>query len=275
MKNPFISLKLQILSVALLLVTTGSSLAVDILYIGRDVSANTGDTQVINHLEGRYGSGSVSYIRDIDSLSSDGDGRDLIVVSESVSSVNVGDKFKGATAGIVTTEVFILDDMALTSNSFTGLITPDDVNFTFSGSGPVQTQAGLSGTVAIWDSIPAQISGVQTSAILSPGAVVEASTSSGVTTYYSLLSFEAGTLDIDSNLIAGRRVFYAPDRQTLLSPGTNTSISGFTTEGLALFDASTDWALGIAIIPEPSTYMLFLMMVAAFTTIWVKRKCRR
>lgn len=251
------------------MLATYQSFAVDILYVGATNTANLGDVEVINHLESRYGIGSVTYVEDGSSVSSDGDGRDLIFISESVSSGQVTNKFQNATAGIVTMEVFVVDDLGLSSNDFTGNIVHDDADFTFSGNGPVQALAGLTGTSAIWNSAPVRGAGVNTTATLAAGAVIEADFSAGGTTYYSLLSFEAGSLDINSNNIAGRRVFLSPDATTFSSGGTSTSISGYTVDGLALLDASADWAL--ATIPEPSTYAL-LVVLPVLLGLGIKRR---
>ena len=168
---------------------------------------------------------------DMEVTANDAVGMDLIVVSESVISGNVGNIFKQTAVPVLLLEAFLLDDLGMVATT-PGVETTDQTQFDVTGTGPLAL--GLSGAVTVSSSPVVTTFGI-------PLASADvAATSLSNSARGRLFSYETGAALTDINAPA-RRVFMA----------LSQSATGlWTADAQDFFDASVRWLLGETIIDK-------------------------
>lgn len=164
------------------------------------------------------------------STTEDANGKVLIVVSSTVTSADVGDKFRNVAVPVLSWENALQDNF---------LFTTDDAAAHGTTTGQTQLEitdpthpiaSGLSGVVTIADA-PVELSW----GMPAPAAKRVATLTDG-TGHVGLYTYNTGDLLIDgTSHAAARRVHF---------PGTDISFSSLNANGLKLFDNAINWALG-------------------------------
>ncbi len=223
--------------------------AVSILLHGDTASTPNDDQAIEDHLNARYGAGSVNYMAATSAAldGSSANGFDLIVISESVSSSDIRSKYEDTTVPLINWENAIPDD--------------GDGEFQMSeGKGTVleQTQIVISETVeAPFLPLTAGLSGTVT--IFSAGATIQVgkgelglgvaqiATSVDDDSFSTLFAVDVGGALLGDGLApepatspetaASRRVMF---------PLWRAGFSDLNDNGIKLFNASIDWLLDIS-----------------------------
>jgi hypothetical protein len=199
------------------------------LFVVGNTTLSAGDTAIRNRLQ------SLGFAVTIKSgpavVTEDGLPTDLIFVSSTVASGDVGGKFTYIPVPVITCEGWILDDMAMTN-----YVAGSDYGNTAS-----QTQLALD--VGSSDLMSGGLSGTQ--ALTSSGktynwgrpyaSAVRVAHLTSDTTKSSIFRYETGALMSDNIMAQSRRVGF------FLWDDTATAL---TTNGWKLFDASVKWAAG-------------------------------
>ncbi len=165
------------------------------------------------------------------SVSTDANGKGLVVISSSINSGDVGTKFTNSTTPVVTWESYILDDM-----KFTGLTAQTDFGQNSSYSNLVinnpshPLSAGLSGTVQVLTAANWIRWGATSNA-----AAIKANSVAGQSTWVGTLGYEKNAAMQGGFLAPARRV------SLFLDDLTPTLL---TANGMKLFDAAIEWAIG-------------------------------
>ena len=200
----------------------------EVLLVVRDLALIRGDQAVKNHLEAQgY---IVSVTTNASALPSDALGKDLVVVTSTGSSAELGSTFRDVAVGVIVWEGYIFDDM-----DFTGPTGGDDYGFNYD---QVQVEiledthpiaSGLTGVVTVVDdgegffiwarpnSNAAHIAGFASD----PSKV-------------AVFAYDQGAVMHDG--------FAAPHRRVGMFLGDYTA-SHFTSQGWQLFDNAVLWAL--------------------------------
>ncbi|HOX02491.1 MAG TPA: Ig-like domain-containing protein [Candidatus Paceibacterota bacterium] len=167
---------------------------------------------------------------------------DLIIVSESISSGNVGNAFRDLAKPVIANESFIFDDMALT-----GTVTTNDFGiFTYIG---LQTNitiidaahplaAGLSGDVPVYVTPTSGCYGRTVGA----GAILVA-TMVDHPEHYTLFAYDAGAQMVG---------MAAPARRVGMFVFSAGTVVPYTPNVYALLEAAVNWAVGREPIPAPA-----------------------
>ncbi|MDQ3403383.1 MAG: beta-N-acetylglucosaminidase domain-containing protein [Actinomycetota bacterium] len=164
-------------------------------------------------------------------LTSAGDavGKALVVVSSTVASGNVADKFRDAAVPVLVWEAFVFDDMAMATASGEEFRLRT-AHFT---APPTPLSAGLSGTVEIY-----RQEGRVRWAVPAPTAIV-AATMPDDPTRATLFGYERGAA-----LVGG---LPAPARRVGMYLGDEGLLSGLVSEAtVRVFDTAVRWSLGAA-----------------------------
>ena len=160
---------------------------------------------------------------DNDSRSSDADGQDLILISETVVSSRVGRKFTDVAVPVITAEAYLFDDLGLTGRRTRTDFGIDrrQIDLTLTAAHPLA--GGLSGEVTIYTR-PEEVSWGR------PGesAIVAAEDSQGRA---AIFGYDAGAALASGGTAAARRVALPLWGQ-------------LTDDGLALLEAAVLWATG-------------------------------
>lgn len=168
------------------------------------------------------------------SATSDASGRDLVFVSESVTSSSVGGKFASVDAPVINAEPALMDDFGFVTGAYDsvmGTVAGQNGLTIINSSSPLA--AGLSGTVNV-------VSSPSTFVWAVPGGSAEVvARLSGSTTRAGIFAYEKGAA-MAAGVAAARRVGF------FLHGGTSTTLSA---SGWSLFDAAVTWCLGSA--PPP------------------------
>ncbi|MCB9155195.1 MAG: PQQ-dependent sugar dehydrogenase [Caldilineae bacterium] len=185
------------------------------------------DLAVVNHLRGL---GYTVTVQDDNFVqTSDANGRQLVIISSSVTSTNIGFKFTSAPVAVITWEDSLYDELRMTLDGATGhgIQTAQQVVTVAGGQHPLT--AGLSGPITASD--PA--------AIFSWGAptasAIQAATLSGDNTKAAIFGYDTG---------AAMTTLNAPARRVGFLIGT----ANFTGNGWSLFDAAVNWALECGVV---------------------------
>jgi hypothetical protein len=223
--------------------TTSSPIAIvvgnppeDVLFVNATGGPNAADLAVMAHLRNDLGM-NVTNIADNLSATSDALGKTLIVISSSVSSGNVGDKFRLVSVPVLNWENALEDNFLLTADAGGHGSTTGQTNIQILDASQSMA-AGLSGVVTIADT-PAEFSwGVPVAGSINIAALTDGS---GNVTIYGV---DKGTLLIDGvTTNAARRVHF------LIGDATYTALNA---SGKALFDAAVGWALNKTLgLPQP------------------------
>lgn len=165
---------------------------------------------------------------------SDAAGADLIIISESVFSVNVGDVFRNVATPLLTWEAFLYDDLGMAGpveEVDYGEVTDQTSLFMVNDLHPLG--AGLSGLVQT-HSEPKRFQWGRPAA-----NAIHIATLENEPTKTAIFAYDAGTQMLDSSAPATRIGMH--------------SVSAFTADGWSLFDAATTWALACGVVnPAPT-----------------------
>ena len=195
----------------------------NVLFVVGNTSLNSGDQAVKDRLENSLGY-VVTVADDNGIQASAANGQDLILISSTVSSNNVGATFVNSTLPVVNYENGLYDDFGMVGGSH-GTVNVDDIDI-IDSSHPMA--AGLSGTVQLYTSSQNVQFGEPSSA-----NAIEIAEKAG--TYHGLF------FGYDQGVSMPGMV--APARRVGIGLG-NGSATALTADGWALFDAAFAWALG-------------------------------
>jgi hypothetical protein len=200
----------------------------DALLVVGNVTLNDGDTAVKSMLEAM--SYTVTVVDDSASTTGDATGMDLVVISSTVNSNSVTDKFRDVTVPVINWEQAVQDDMEM--------VDPAD--------------SGARGTVNSQTQV----------AIVDSGHAMAAGLSGNVTVYTSSQKMSWGKPNANAETIAvltgdaTRVVIYGYDTGASMYSGLtapaprvhlfleNSGAAYLTADGVALFEAAVDWAVG-------------------------------
>lgn len=155
-------------------------------------------------------------------------GNALVVISQSVSSANIGTAYRNLTTPVLVLKTSLYDEMSMTgaTASDQGSVTASSIDIT---NGSHLLAAGLTGTVAVTSAATTLGWGLPTT-----GAARVAS-AAGDTTKFTVFGYEKGQARIDATAAPARRVgLFMYDTVPPLA----------TTSGWQLFDAAATWAAG-------------------------------
>jgi DNA-binding protein YbaB len=160
------------------------------------------------------------------SVAADGNGRTLIVISETVEPADVGSKFTGAKVPLIVCEPASLKDLKMTD------VTQGTHYDSIFGQTKLQIStthplaAGLSGTITVTSAASKFIWGNPATSARKVGAIF------GSTTRWGIFAYDTGDTMVGMNAPARRIGFFA---------GRDTAGS-FTADGWRLFDAAVRWS---------------------------------
>ena len=212
----------------------------DTLIVVGAVPVSTGDAATISQLQSL--GLTVTVIKDSASTAASANGKDLVVISDSVAPGKVSNKFNQVPVPVLAFEPWVYDNLGMTG-------TVAQTDFGRSGN---QTQlrivgthpltAGLSGIVTVGNA-PASLSWGK------PGAAaVVAATLKGNSTRATIFAYEAGALLANGTAAAARRVAVHP----------NTGATDvWNANGRTLFDAAVQWARDGSITPPLEAVRIF------------------
>ncbi len=176
------------------------------------------------------------------SVTADAAGKALVVISSTVASGDVGDKFRQSTVGVAKWEAALQDNFDETDRA-------NDADGTTRGTTATQAQlkivkadhplaAGLPlGLVSFSNGQDASWG------VVGKGATVIA-TIADDPTHAAIYAYDTGATLFDSTKSPGRRVHFS---------GGDNSFAGLTADGLKLFDAAIRWAGNISATPAPDS----------------------
>ncbi|MDX2021168.1 MAG: M4 family metallopeptidase [Deltaproteobacteria bacterium] len=168
------------------------------------------------------------------SAASDANGKQLVFISESVSSGSVGTKFTSVAVPVVTTEPALFDDLGLVAGAWDvvmGATASQTAVQIVDASSPLA--AGLTGTPSVASAATTVVWGVPNGNAKVVARVVGSATRAAIFAYEAGVPMAAGTAP-------ARRVAFFANSTT---PGL------LNTAGWSLFDAAINWALGTASPP--------------------------
>jgi hypothetical protein len=171
------------------------------------------------------------------SKTTDADGKQLVLISATVSSGDVGTKFRASAVPVLSWEQAVQDDFLMTGNTDTvdrGTITAQtDINIVNA------THPLAGGLTAGTHTVTSSAMDVGFGAPNSNAVVV--ATVAGDATKAVIYGYDTGAKLVDGTTLApARRVMFFP---------SNDSFAAFTPDALKLFDAAVQWASGIG--PKP------------------------
>jgi len=200
------------------------------LFVVDDAGLDTGDTEALRWLEQGLGFG-VTVMDEVTVQGTDAAGMDLVVVSSTVDSGNVTNKFTDVTAPVVTWESYIFDDLKLTGptagTDYGGTADQTAVDILDSAH---RAAGGLAGTVTVFVGAENMRWGV-----LANGGVAIASLP-GSPSQATVFTFETGAELIDATTAPARRVGLFMD---------NSGPTSVTPDGVRLVLSSICWAAGL------------------------------
>jgi hypothetical protein len=169
----------------------------------------------------------VTNIADTDAVASDGDGFDIVVISETAQSTDIAGTFVDSLAPVVCLEGLVWDDMQMSDEPQTS--TSDDVAI-LDDMSPLA--GGLSGTIDVMDG-----PGRGLFFTTPPAAAQLVASVAGDATQIAYFAFDEGDAMLGAALAPARRVGLGYDRDQV--GGNSVTI---TAEGLVLFEAAVLWA---------------------------------
>jgi glucose/arabinose dehydrogenase len=206
----------------------------DALLVVKDAGVlGAGDGAVKARLEAL---GYVVTVRSETATASDAAGKELVLISSTVSAAAVHSKFRDVAVPVIVWEASIFDDMGLTGPT-SGTDFGEQTNRTSLGIGAPShpLAAGLTGTRTV-------VSSPQTFKWGRPAAAaVQAANLGGDGTRATIFGYEAG---------AAMRTGTAPERRVGFFMH-DLSANALTTDGWKLFEAAVSWADGIGLPPPP------------------------
>ncbi len=197
-------------------------------------NANTPDLAISNRLE--QGGYTVQMVADTQSISADVNGKGLVLVSSTVTSGNVGTKFRDVAVPVINWEHFLEDDFGFTGNTDAERFTVgSQTNLNIVNAGH-PLAAGLSG-IQLVATAPSTFSWGEP--VGSPVIIARLTDGSS---HPCLYAYEAGAA-LNSGTAAARRIHLFLNNETFAALNTN---------GLKLFDAAVSWATGQTPPPLPA-----------------------
>jgi len=199
--------------------------ATEIIFVADSVSVGNADRLLVDTLEQK---GYLVSIADDDGISATvAEGKDLVLISKSVSSLQVGDTFQGVETPVMVWKPTLYDDLGLTG-SLNGEDYGTSANQTaidiISSNHPAS--AGMTGTVTTYSAPKKLVWGI-------PGAeAIAIATVPDNPELATIFAYEAGATLAGGTAAPDRRVGFFLDN-------TNT----MTDNALALFEATVDWVL--------------------------------
>lgn len=223
-----------------------------LLVVGVATPLGAGDLAVKNRLEGTIGA-TVTVVDDNNVVTADAAGKDLVIVSATVSPTKVGSKFRDVTVPVLTWEVELFDDMKMTGAAWgTDYGSRKFVNSTLIANTSHPMAGGLSGTQVVFST---SATAYWANPAASAAKVARIPGAAG-SEHWMAWGYETGAAMVGQNAPARRVGFFL----------NNTSATLLTTEGWALFDAAYGWAVNCSpnqqrpaatdraqIAPPPST----------------------
>jgi len=195
----------------------------DVLFVVGSVSLNSGDTAVYNQLLSLgY---TVTVVDDSASTTSDSIGKVLALISSTVGSSNVNNKFRNVTVPVMLWEQALQDDMRMVSGSNRGTDSNESkINIVNSGH---PLAAGLSsGLTTVVTSNRTFSYGIPN------GNAIGIATIDNNSSRYVIYGYDAGAGMYNGlNAPARRLMFFLED----------TTAANLNTDGWALFDAAINW----------------------------------
>jgi hypothetical protein len=245
--------------IRIIAVVAGSMIATaaanPVLYVVADPQAlSAGDTAVLGRLNNL--GHTVTLVDDNLSQTSDAVGKDLVIVSSTVTSGNVLAKYRNVTIPVISYESAIFDDMLMTTDVDTvtrGTVASQTDLFVTALNHPITL--GIGTGVRTVTTAPETF----TFGVPAPSADILA-TVAGDQTKATIFVYEPNDLLIDGTTpAAGRRIgfFLQDNTASVLNP-----------TGAQLFDRAVSYAIAV---PEPSSIVLLAMTGAG----WVATRCRR
>lgn len=196
----------------------------DVLFVAGSPNLSTSDQVIQNQFELL---GYTVTVQD-DDLSSDSDAidKELVFISESVSSSKVTNKFANIAIPVISAEAYVFDDMGLTGaikNSDYGALTEQTKLIVDSTNSDLTTE--LSGEITVFD-VPSKISwGISNNTALSIATLANTSNQAGI------FAYDEGTTLVNGDIAAARRVGFF----------IGSNAQNVTADGWALFASTVDW----------------------------------
>ena len=224
----------SLLSISLVVLISGISVCFagpgggDVLFI---VNTGTGEPEGDNALATLLqGAGHlVTVLNADDSTPEDANGRDLIVISSTVSSTAVGTKFTDSAVPVMLWEQSLFDDLGMSPG---GSFTVDSDAFDILDSSHPMA-AGKSGTVTISSVIDTIRYGDRPN---TGPDVIEVATIAGNSDQLAIWGYDTGGM-----MMTGT----APARRIGFALGNSVASANLTQDGEDLFLAAVDWAMGV------------------------------
>lgn len=197
----------------------------DTLFVAGAVPVSSGDAAAISQLQSL--GLTVTVVKDSASTTASANGKDLVVISDSVAPGKISNKFNQVPVPVLTFEPWVYDNLGMT-----GTVARTDY-----GRSGNQTQMRMVGTHALTAGLSGVVTIGNAAASLSwgkPGAAaVVAATLKGNSTRATIFAYEAGSLLANGTA--------APARRVAVHPNTGAT-DVWNTNGRTLFDAAVQWA---------------------------------
>lgn len=208
--------------------------AADTLLVVGAVPVSSGDASAVSQLQSL--GQSVTVVEDGSSTTASANGKDLVVISDSVAPDQVSDKFNQVLVPVIVFEPWLYDNLGMT-----GPVAKTDY-----GRSGLQTQLRMSGTHPLTGGLSGVVTVGTSSAKFSwgkPGAdAVVAATLKSNTTRPTIFAYEANALLANGTAAPARRV------AVHLNTG---ALTAWNANGRKLFDAAVFWALDQVPPPPP------------------------
>nr|MCU0345739.1 HYR domain-containing protein [Saprospiraceae bacterium] len=213
----------------------GSVCNPNVLFVVGNTWLNSGDNWAKNRME-TLGL-NVTVKTATSATAADANGRGLVVISSTVNSTDIGTKFTNVTVPVVTWESYILDDLRMTG-------TVAGTDYDQSGSSHSMTindanhplSAGLNGTVQVYT-----ISQIMRWGWTTTSASIKAARVAGQASRFAVFGYAQGAAMHGGFLAPARRVSIFLDE---------TTPTLLTANGIKLFDAALEWAIGCNLVPD-------------------------
>ena len=199
-----------------------------ILFVVGSTNLNNGDRAIRDHLQNQgY---NVIIVDDSASTTADATGKELVIVSSTVSSSNVGVKFRDVNIPVLTWERYIFDDMDMISgnNNYGDDGNEQEIRIRNAShplaggySGFVDVISGNNGRDFYWGN--------------PRNTADRVATTDNSSSRHTIFGYETGRTMYNGRVAPARRVGYY---------FTNSTPAYLNNNGWALFDAAIDWALG-------------------------------
>ena len=201
------------------------SASADTLLVVGQIPVSSGDATTISHLE--LLGHAVTVVKDSASTAASADGKNLVIISDSVAHASVGNKFNQVTVPVIVYEPWLYDNLGLT-----GVVAGTDYGLAYN-----QTKLRMTGTHPLTGRLTGVVTVGSAASRFSWGrpaaAAVVAATQTSDATRPMIFAYEAGALLANGTLAPARRVALFPN-----TGATNT----WSANGQYLFIKAVQWA---------------------------------